>query len=774
MRLFSLPNFPGFTLGRTNEETATSATQSDRARPAPSSSVELSTSSVIEGLPLPGSTAQHTTVSNTRAPHVQIAHSAGMHESRAEFLTRMQNCYLEELHQFDEIPSHKLDDARNLHEAFRKLTADLERDSAKVTLAQINEVMTLAESYFGVNWQQDTRLSGYAYQFVSHPSAVLGIIPSTLSAHSKKVSTELVATGFSSQLLYALTAFMPMTFMHSMVFQGQFRLAARSTKTASDSVKTPTLAASLKELQEAALEFEKTAHAMQDPAQQNSDLQDAIRHFSDAYNRLLSARANCAKVEAKFNIEQNALYKTTLVRGARAILSMASSVTSLLSRNAPLGLVILSTGTLMTMLAQVYAGLSDTAQKASAQNRLMPRAVNVIQEAEQERIRSTSTATEVPGARTLENPRSTEIEDISPVDHPAPDIELTDTTSELSTFIRTLARMSLTGPLEMRVSLLERRFDLDKRKAMQELAALYDMSDCDSYMRLQYMMDRADPLNEEERNELDTLANRYAVPLPGAKQQRAEVCRALIQRIDSDVAALKQADWNALSEIGKDALVKELDAYNELKQYKDLRDIKHLLPTVFRAIHDGILDLTKPEQLTPLAINKCVQVFTMLLGGPAIPQLVSASLSLFKKLYSNEHPGFVLPRTVVVAPLVVALFSIYGSRFGPYASTHTVQLRSDLKNKLAQGQLNIPVGGAMYRSKQFWKLFMKELPGSVVAQGMIAWGLRKISGEYKKSDQLLETYSESVQEHLQTNDLESGAKQAIHIDASRSSGGGRE
>ncbi|BEV14262.1 hypothetical protein HBDW_10500 [Herbaspirillum sp. DW155] len=708
------------------------------------------------------------TASHPTAPHVQIVSSAAGHESRAEFLARMQTLYVDELHQFDEIPADKMEEAGQLYEAFRTLTADLERDSAKVTLAQINDVMTLAESYFGVNWKKDTRLSGYAYQFVSHPSAVLGIIPSTISAHSKKVSTELVATGFSTQLLYALTAFMPMTFMHSMVFQGQFRLAARSTKIASDSVKTPTLAASLKELQEAAAEFERTALAMQEPDAQHGDLQDVIRNFSDAYNRLLDARANCAKVEAKFNIEQNALYNTTLVRGARAIVSMAASVTSLSTRNAPLGLIILSTGTLMTMLAQICAGLADTSQKASAQNRLMPRAVNVLQKAEQELMRSTASPAEVQTVDQPEHPRPAEIEQIAAIARSPEDITPATTNSELSTFIKTLGTMSLTGPFEMRVSLLERRFDLDKRMAMQDLAELYDMPDCDSYMRLQYLTNKIDQLSEEERAEHDVLAGQYAVSLPQARQQKADACRALIERVDADVAALKQPDWNALSDIGKDALTKELEAYIELQQYKDLRDIRHLLPTVFRAVHDGILDLTKPEQLTPLAINKCVQVFTMLLGGPAIPQLVSASLSLFKKLYSNDHPGFQFPRAIVAAPLVVALFSIYGSRFGPYASTHTVQLRSDLKNKLAQGLLNIPAGARMYRSKQFWKLFMNELPGSVVAQGMIAWGLRKISGEYKKSDQLLETYGASVQEHLQAQDVESGARQAMQIGASAS------
>jgi hypothetical protein len=754
---FSFLNFHCFNLGRSQAEASTSATHTDNPQQTGSSSVELSTVNVIEGVSQPGSMVQTSTVGDTIRPNVQISPSEGVHESRAAFLTRMQNSYVEELHQFDEIPANKMEEARNLHASFGKLTADLEQDSAKVTLAQINEVMTMAESYFGVNWKKDTQLSGYAYQFVSHPSAVLGIIPSTIYAHSKKVSTALVEVGFSAQLLYALTAFMPMTFMHSMVFQGQFRMAARSTKIASDSVKTPTLAAALKELQEAADDFEKTALSMQKPGQQHGDLQEQMQHFSDAYNRLLNARANCAKVEAKFNIEQNALYKTTLVRGARAIISMAASVTSLLTRNAPLGLVILSTGTLMTMLAQIYAGLTDTSQKASAQNRLMPRAVNVMKEAEDERTQRENSAMALPAALLLENPLPPEIEESTHLDHKALNIEGAAASDELSAFIKTLGRMSLTGPFEMRVSLLERRFDVDKRKAMQDMASLYDMPDCDSYMRLQYMTARLDQLNEAERHEHEALDRQYTVALPAAKQQKAAACHALIQRIDSDVAALKQPDWNALSDVGKDALAKELNAYNELQEYKDLRDIKHLLPTVFRAIHDGILDLTKPEQLTPLAINKCVQVFTMLLGGPAIPQLVSASLSLAKKLYSNEHPGFVWPKAIVAAPLAVALFSIYGSRFGPYASTHTVQLRSDLKNKSAQGLLNIPVGARMYLSKHFWKLFMKELPGSVVAQGMISWGLHKISGEYKKSDQLLETHGEAVQEHLRAEDLESGS-----------------
>lgn len=681
--------------------------------------------------------------------NVQIVHRDQALEQRDNFVTRMQANYQQELQRFDNILPEKMSDARTLHAAFQALTEKLEKDSASVKQTEINHVMTLAENYFGVNWKRDTQHAGFAYQWVSHPSSVLGIVPSTLYAHSKKISTALTATGFSAQLLYALVSFMPLTFVHSMVFQGQFRLAAQSAKTTSDSIKTPTLAAALSELQNATAEFARVTGQSDEP--------EVASQFSAAYDRLLKARAECAKVEAKFNIEQNALYYTSCVRSARAVVSMTASVTGLLTRNAPLGLVILAVGTALTMLAQICAGLPDTSNKAAAQNRLMPRATNVLEEtARQLDARRASSSAQASGSENATPPGVDEISRPTEIQAET-NADAGISHEELTIFIKTLHAKSLSGRLEMRTSLLERRFDLEKRKAMQELADVYGMPECDSYMRLQYLNSKQD-LAAEEDAERNTLTGQFSAALPAAEQRKADECRASITRVNSDIAALKRPDWNALSDEGKDALVKELNASNELENYKNLTDIKYLLPTVFRAIDDGLLDLTKPEQVTPVAINKCVQVFTMLIGGPAIPQLASATLALVRKIQSNENPQYKLPAEIVALPVVLALFSLYGSRFGPYAATHTVQLRSDLKNKMARGQLNIPAGGRMYLSKQFWKLFAQELPGSVVAQGTISWRLNRLSNEYKKSDQLLATHNEKIREHQQVSDLEAGQR----------------
>jgi hypothetical protein len=193
-----------------------------------------------------------------------------------------------------------------------------------------------------------------------------------------------------------------------------------------------------------------------------------------------------------------------------------------------------------------------------------------------------------------------------------------------------------------------------------------------------------------------------------------------------------------------------------MDQYKSFTDIKHWLPTIFRAVHDGLLDLTKPEQLTPLAINKCVQVFTMGIGGPAVPQLLSAALALKKTFELENNPRYELPMWLISLPSIVGLFSLYGSRFGPYASTHTVQLRSDLKDKLTKGGLNIPVGGRMYLSKEFWGLFFKELPASVVAQGLLHFRLGKLSREDARSAELLRKHEAKIKEHQKPHVLEAG------------------
>jgi hypothetical protein len=292
------------------------------------------------------------------------------------------------------------------------------------------------------------------------------------------------------------------------------------------------------------------------------------------------------------------------------------------------------------------------------------------------------------------------------------------------------------------------------------------MPDPDSYQRMTYLAGRPDELSDQECAELAALEQAFSRALSPAKQEKFDVCRHTVERLDKDIANLKQPNWNALSEPGKTALEKELKALVELEKYRNITDVHRLIPTLLRALSDALTDLMKPEQVTPLAINKCVQVFTMGLGGPAIPQLVGAGLAAAKSFLSHDAPGYALPKWLVVIPIVVFLFSLYGSRFGPRAATHTVQLRSDLKNKQAEGQLGIPANPGMYLSPRFWKLFLKdELPGSVVAQYNIDRGRSKLLAEYKKSEQLMTTNQE-IMNIQATDDAETGQSTVLNVNHS--------
>ncbi len=639
----------------------------------------------------------------------------------------MQKRYQNELRRRHAISEQNIDAAKALYVAYHHMTEQMQANPASVTRQDIDRVMTLAEKFFEVDWRRDTRAAGHAYQCVSHPSSLLSLIPSAYYALSNDNPVSKAKLALVAQVIYSVFSFVPPAISHSIVFHWQSRSMLQAAKTTSDSVKTPTLKAAIDELTEATEQFERVAGMMHGEERNNTstrllaDTDPAHRDtaFHDAYRRLLAARGECAKVESKFGIEQAALYNTTIVRGLRVVVGLAAALISFLTANPKYGLYALALGAVGAMIAQAFAGLPDTANKAAAQLRTMPRAVDVLDKAG--------------------------ITQRSPVT--ADDISRDD----LDQFIKTLARESLSGPIEIRVGAVQKRLEYEKRLVAQQIARIHGARDCDSFIRLAYLAKRADELTPDDERERDTLARQYARPLSGARQRDYEACLSKVVALEKDIAALAKPDWDALSSEGKSILMREMEAYDE--------------PGIFLQaaliLKEGLSDLAKPEQVCPLAINKCVQAFTMILGGSSTPQLISAVMRLVTQLVAHQRnaPDYQLPRWTVLFLILGSMLALYGSKMGPPAATHTVQLRSDLKKRLEEGTLNIPAGWRMYSSAAYWKLFFSELPGSVVAQRNINRNLSVLGAVYKRSEASIQQSGALIQvtrharEH---NDLEAG------------------
>ena len=664
-----------------------------------------------------------------------------LHEERlspgpedTEGVLRMQKRYQNELRKRHALNERNIGAARELYLAYHRMMAQMQADPASVTRQDIDRVMTLAEEFFEVDWKRDTRMAGHAYQCVSHPSSLLALIPSAYYALSNDNPLSKAKLALVAQVIYSVFSFVPPTISHSIVFHWQSRSMLQAARTTSDSVKTPTLKAAIDELTEATEQFERVAGMMHGEERGNTrarllaDTDHAHRDtaFHDAYRRLLAARGECAKVESKFAIEQAALYNTTIVRGLRVVVGLAAALISFLTANPKYGLYALAIGAVGTMIAQAFAGLPDTASKAAAQLRTTPRAVDVLDKAG--------------------------ITQRSPVT--ADDIGHDD----LDQFIKTLAQETLTGPIEIRVGAVQKRLEYEQRLAAQQIARIHGARDCDSFIRLAYLAKRADELAPDEERERDTLARQYAQPLSGARQRDYEACLSRVAALEKDIAALREPDWGALSNEGKSVLMREMEAYDEVG----------ILPKAALILKEGLSDLAKPEQVCPLAINKCVQAFTMILGGSSTPQLISAVMRTVQQHVAGDRndPGYQLPRWTVLFLVLGSMLALYGSRMGPPAATHTVQLRSDLKKRLEEGALNIPAGWRMYSSAAYWKLFFGELPGSVVAQRNINHKLSVLGTVYKRSEALIRQSGARIQasrharEH---NDLEAGVPDHAHL-----------
>lgn len=663
--------------------------------------------------------------------HVEPASSR---DDDAEGVSRMQKRYQSELRRRHAISERNIDAAKALYVAYHRMMEQMQADPASVTRQDIDRVMTLAEEFFEVDWRRDTRAAGHAYQCVSHPSSLLALIPSAYYALSNDNPVSKAKLALVAQVIYSVFSFVPPTISHSIVFHWQSRSMLQAAKTTSDSVKTPTLKAAIDELTEATEQFERVAELMHGEERDNTSIRlltdpDHARRdtaFHDAYRRLLAARGECAKVESKFAIEQAALYNTTIVRGLRVVVGLAAALISFLTANPKYGLYALALGAVGTMIAQAFAGLPDTANKAAAQLRTTPRAVDILDKAG--------------------------ITQRSPVT--ADDISRED----LDQFIKTLAQESLAGPIEIRVGAVKKRLEYEKRLVAQQIATIHGARDCDSFIRLAYLARRADELTLDEERERDTLARQYAQPLSGARQRDYEACLSKVVALERDIAVLEEPDWSALSSEGKSVLMREMEAY----------DKPGILPAAALILKEGLSDLAKPEQVCPLAINKCVQAFTMILGGSSTPQLISAVMRLVTQLVADQRnaPDYQLPRWTVLFLILGSMLALYGSRMGPPAATHTVQLRSDLKKRLEEGTLNIPAGWRMYSSAAYWKLFFGELPGSVVAQRNINRKLSVLGAVYKRSEALIQQSRAPIQatrhprEH---NDLEAGVPDYAHL-----------
>jgi hypothetical protein len=592
--------------------------------------------------------------------------------------------------------------------------------------------MTLAEKFFGVDWRRDTRAAGHVYQCVSHPSSLLALVPSAYYALGNDSPSRKAQMALIAQVIYAVFSFVPPTIAHSVVFQWQSRSMLQAAKTTSDSIKTPTLKAAIDELAEATEEFERIANAMHGQGHDDSRQRltadmgpaDGGRAFHAAYQRLLAARGVCAKLESKFSIEQAALYNTTIVRGFRVVTGLAAALVSFLSENPKYGLYALAAGAVSTMIAQAFAGLPDTANKAAAQLRTTPRAVDVL--------------------------------DKAGIAHRAPATVADIRRDDLDRFIASLAHESLAGPIEIRVGAVQKRLEFERRLLAQRIARIFGSRDCDSFIRLDYLNKENAGLTPEERRERDALARQYAQPLSSAKQRDYGTCLEKMATLEKDMAALMEPDWSALSTAGKGILMREMEAYENPRSFAAAALI----------LKEGLSDLAKPEQVCPLAINKCVQAFTMILGGSSTPQLISAIMRLVRQLVANdrnEH-GYQLPRRTMAFLILGTMLALYGSRMGPPAATHTVQIRSDLKKRLGQGTLNIPAGWRMYSSAAYWKLFFGKLPGSVVAQRSINHQLSVLGAVYKRSEGAFHRYGAQIRAARYTagpSDLEAGAPQRL-------------
>lgn len=553
------------------------------------------------------------------------------------------------------------------------ITARLRKNPASVSKDDLAGLARDFSNLLGIAWKERTKAAAYWYPLVSVPSNIIGLLVTMMAARASP------STGLGMMSGYSALAFMPLFLAHNFVFQAQFRVNKKSVKVTSDSVKSASVKEVADKLPEAVKRLEEAIENIPED-KKHKDYQLAMERVDSALDEVTKWVAEGTTVEAKFGVEQAAVGNTTLVRVGRAIGSLGAALTGYFTGDPKLGSYLLAGVVVAQTVAQIFASIPDTWQKQQAQLELALRTIDFFKEAQ------------------LEVPDGADFKD-----------------EDAKKFVDAMCQKLLCGPLEARVGFVANTMREKMRALRQEVGRTISVTRSDCYIRMRELSAK-ETRTAEETDELNALTEQLAKA--ASDTSKAATIQKLVEESDIFEADLKHlqgpdADWDKLSDEGKKILEEEFAAYG---------DTRATLSRIFSA---GMQTLKQPEMSVPLAINKVVQTLTLVLGGPTSPQLVGAIVRQI------GQKNFVTATALASAGAIATM----GAFFGPFANTHTVQLRCVMKKLAAEGLLDLPVGWrAVFGSIPE---FVRQLPSAILAQAFVWTRMRGIKASMKRATFIL-------------------------------------